>query len=537
MNLHNLKIDIDENLKERVYKYAGFGFSNNLLSGQELNYKSVFEAIDLGTEFKRICRDFELDTDVAAGYIKKYTLHLITKDVINLKYPSKKILMKLKGQEIKGQKITDILDEIFFKIPRDLFDQLSYIDGFFTPDQINQKLENEYDWNSNDDESTLTPESREKWENNKKKVGSFYPLYVKYASRKSRLAQSLVKPFNKITDFDKEFLNKQIHFTRFVKALEQAEFDTSQDVWSFEYNTFLFMLQKIGTYKNIDELDKEYFPVVASFLFVGDIRLKLSLIDAFFKNSSWSYFKNKQSELFQISFIIVPFLKEFITNKLMELIPESVIKSKSSLDNDQNEMKIVDLKKKLYIYQTFKNEKCYCGESLASEFGINTKNELTVTEELKVAWKQIEHASGTINMNFNSFFQKFLNHLAEFDSFLDSYNGEELTLTFKSWIEVGIYEATQEYRDTLVKNKNSSNHSETKDMSDLNFKGKSDEELKKLWVYAEDNRQMHQKKLNKIIGYELGKLGIDVNKIKEISKKYNCSITIEPTNVINKTIW
>lgn len=42
MNLHNLKIDIDDNLKERVYN-AGFGFSNNLLSDQELNYKSLFE--------------------------------------------------------------------------------------------------------------------------------------------------------------------------------------------------------------------------------------------------------------------------------------------------------------------------------------------------------------------------------------------------------------------------------------------------------------------------------------------------------------
>lgn len=522
--MHNLKIEIDESIKEQVYQYAGFGFSNSQLSDKELNYENVFKAIDPGPVFNEICEDIELDTNITSEYIKKYVLHLIVQDVTNLKYPSKRTLKKLKEEEIRGQTIEDIIDEIFFKTPKDLFNTLSYIEeDYFTADQIEAKLYKEYeyvDWNEN----ILTTESKRKWMGNSKKTGSFYRPYVKYATKKSRESQSLVKPFNKITDFDQELLNKQMHFNRFIKALELAEFDPSQDVWSFEYSTFLFMLQKISSYKNIDDLDKEYFPVLASFLIVGDIRFKLLLMDTIFKNDSFSHYKNKLSELFLLSFVIIPFFKDFIEYKLMGLIPESVLKSKSSIDIEYNDMKLVNLKKQLYIYQILKTENCYRGASVASEFGINIKPGLTVTDGVKTAWKHIEQASGTITKEFNNLFQKFLNHLGDFEPLLD----------FKKWVEVGVFEVTQEYR-TVMKNNISS--LETKDLSDFkNFIGKTDDATKKIKLHFEGNRQMNQKKLNKIIGKELAQLGIDINKLKEISRKYNCSITIEPENIINKTI-
>ena len=65
ITLHNLKIEIDENLKEQIYQYAGFKFSNSQLSDQELSYKTVFYAIDPGPEFNRICKVLELDNEVA----------------------------------------------------------------------------------------------------------------------------------------------------------------------------------------------------------------------------------------------------------------------------------------------------------------------------------------------------------------------------------------------------------------------------------------------------------------------------------------
>ncbi|MCA1056959.1 hypothetical protein LCM10_18510 [Rossellomorea aquimaris] len=532
--MHNLKIEIDEILKKQVYKYAGFKFSNSTFLDQELNYEKIFNAIDPGGEFKRLCNDLELDTEVAAQYIKKYVLHLIIQDVIiNLKYPSKKTLMKLTGQEILGQKIEDIIDEIFFNTPRDLFNQLSYIEGFFTSGQIEHKLENEYNWTSFD-ENALMPESREKWKKNSKKVGSFYPLYVKYAPRKSRLAQSLVKPFNKITDFNQELINKQLHFNRFIKALEQVEYNTSQDVWLFEYNTFYLMLRKIGLYENLEDVDEKYFPVLASFLFVGDIRFKLLLIDELFKSESLPHYKNKLSDLFLLSLVIVPFFKEYVKNKLVELISEDLPDYYRRVEDDHAEMKVENLKKQLHIYQILKTQNYYRGEDLLSEFGIDIKSELKVTKGLKIAWKHIEQASGRINKNYNIIFQGFLNHIREFESLSDSNDQEELTKTFKIWLESGIFKTTQEYKNNIIEKNN--NSSETIDLSDFNFIGKIDDERQKIRSKVEGHRHMKQKKLNKNIGEEMAQLGIDVNKLKEISAKYNCSITVEPHKIINKTI-
>jgi hypothetical protein len=415
--------------------------------------------------------------------------------------------------------------------------QLSYIEGFFTSKQIRQKLETEYDWNSIEDEKTLISKSVEKWKRNQKKTGSFYPLYIKYATRKSRLAKSLVKPYQKIKNFNQELLNKQVHFGQFIKALERVKYDTSQDIWSFEYNTHLFMLQKICSYEDIDKLDNMHFLVLASFICVEDIRLKLLLMDTLFKNHSWSHYKNKLPELFLLSYVIVPFLKEFIKDKLMEVIPESVLKATSKTDNKENEMKMISLKKQLYIYQTLKTENCYSGESLISEFGIDIKHRLTVTDGVKEAWKYIDKVSQKINEDPLNVFNKISKHLGQFESFLDLYNKDELTSTFKKWLEVGVFIANQDYIYTMMKTnqKNNDKELEFKSVSDLGFSGKTNDDLMKLSLHTEGKRHVNQKKLNKSIGRELAQLGIDINKLKEISRKYNCSVTIESNNIIYKT--
>ncbi|HDR8065787.1 TPA: hypothetical protein QCY66_004766 [Bacillus cereus] len=532
-----MKIEIDEKLKERVYQYAGFGFSNNLLLDQELNYNNVFKAIDLGPEFNRICKDLELDTDIVAEYIKKYTLHLIIQDVKTLKYPNIRALMKIKNEEIKNQKIEAILNEIFFKTPKDLFNTLSYIEGYFTPKQIEDKLYKEYeyeDWN----ETTLTTESKRKWRENSKKTGSFYQLYVKYATRKSRVAQSLVKHFDKITNYDQELLNKQIHFKRFKKALALAEFDPSQDFWLFEYNTYLLMLQKISSYKELQDLDEKYFPVLASFLIVGDIRLKLLLVETFFNTFSWSHFKNKLSNLVLLSVVIIPFFKEYTKNKLMALITESMLTPERKLiDYDSNDIKLIDITKQLYVYQILKTENCYNGESLASEFRIDVKSEIPVTEGLKKVWKHIGKVRETIDKKYSGLLEDLLYHIEDFEFPQYPYEAEqeELSRTFREWIRVGVFEATKEYKDSIIRS-NIDHNANTSESILKMYSGKIDEEKRNLQLSSYAQWQKRQKELDEIIGEELDQLGIDVDQLKEISEKYNCSIIIEPKNITNKIL-
>ncbi|MED3957657.1 hypothetical protein P4605_10005 [Priestia aryabhattai] len=454
--MHNLNIDIDESLKEQVYQYVGFEFLNSPLLNQELNYENIFKAIDPGSEFRRICNDFELDIDSAVDNVKKYVLYLVIEEIRALKYANKEALMKIKNEEIKNQKIQDLLNEMFFKTPRDLFNTLHYIDGYFTPEQIKSKLDNEYE-SVDLSGKILTAQSKKKWKENSKKTGSFYSLYVKYATRKSRQSKSLVKSFNKITNFNQELLNKQEHFHQFNKSIKVARVDPSLDYWSFEYNTYSLMLQKISQYKALQNLRDEHFPVLASLLVVGDIRLKLSLVETFFDNASWSHLKNNLSNLFVLSIVIIPFFKEYTKNKLMEIVDKTILESNDEL-SDYNKDEMFNLRKQIYIYQILKTKNCYEGENLASEFNINFSAEVEVNEGLIKAWKHIEDAKTTINKNFKKLFKDFLNHL---DDFLLIQNSEEniikqegLSINFGNAVETGIYEAIVGYGESIAGNLN-----------------------------------------------------------------------------------
>ncbi|MCY9165996.1 hypothetical protein [Bacillus atrophaeus] len=168
-------------------------------------------------------------------------------------------------------------------------------------------------------------------------------LYVKHATKKARESRSLVKPYNKIKNFQKELLNKQFHFNQFNKVLEAAVNDKSSDIWLFEYNTYLFMLQKVGQYKELKDLEEVYFPVLASLMIVGDIRLKLLLVETLFNTSSGFNYKNKLSSLFLLSIVIIPFFKEYIKSKLLGILDKvkdlgdnSKFKSYKDLDLKNN---------------------------------------------------------------------------------------------------------------------------------------------------------------------------------------------------------
>ncbi|MCY9165997.1 hypothetical protein [Bacillus atrophaeus] len=181
--MHNLKVEIDENLKEKVYKFAGFEFQTSTLSSQEIHYETILEAMDPGPEFKRICYDLELNPVLAAGYLNKYILHLLTDEIRSYIYKNKNSLMKIKQEEIKGQKIHDILNEISFETSKDLFNTLGSIDGFFSSEQIDDRLYNEYDyedWGA----TRLTADSNRKWKKNAKKLVRFI-LICKTCYKKS----------------------------------------------------------------------------------------------------------------------------------------------------------------------------------------------------------------------------------------------------------------------------------------------------------------------------------------------------------------
>ncbi|WP_339998889.1 hypothetical protein [Priestia aryabhattai] len=471
--LHSLDINIDESLKAQVYQYAGFEFLDSSLLNKELNYENIFKAIDPGSEFRQVCNDLELDIDIAVDHIKKYVLYLVIEEVRTLICANKGALRKIKDEDIKNQKIQDLFNEVFFKTPRDLFNTLSYIDGYFTPEQIESKLDNEY---GNPSEKISTAESQKKWERSSKKTGSFYSLYVRYATRKSRKSRSLVKPFNKITDFNQEILNKKEHFHRFNDSIKVADVDPSLDLWSFDYNTYLFMLQKISGYKELQNLKGEYFPILASLSIVGDIRLKLCLVETLFNTSSWRYWETKISNIFLLSIVIIPFFKEYIKDKLMELVNKSMLETNYVIsDFNKSEVKLHNLRKQMCVYQILKTEHCYEAESLASEFNIDFKSNVEVTDGLINAWKHIENVKSTIDKDFKDLFAIFLDSLLFQHSAADVMKQEELTIDFKDAIAIGVHQATDEYRSLIIKHSNKNNTNISQSILEMHS-GKFDEE-------------------------------------------------------------
>lgn len=541
--MRHKNIEVNDRVKEQIYQYAGFNFSSNLILNQELSYENIYKSLNLGPLFNEICEELWIDSNIASEYIKKYTLHLILQDITDLKFQDRQLLNKIKDEEIGNQRIEYILDEIFYKTPRDLINILGNIKGYFTPQQIDAKLHIEYEF-ENWDEKSLTPSSQKKWMMNSKKPGSFYPLYVKYATRKSTRSEPLVKPYNKINNFKAELMYKQEHFNRFNEALELTDFSPSQDIWSFEYNTYLLMLLKSNNNKNSENVDEKHFPILASFLLVGDIRLKLLLTDTFFKEGFWSNYKHKIPHILLLSFIIIPFFKEFVKKQLMNFALETSPSNNNMIVNiDPPKMKLIDLKKQLYIYQILKTNDCYHGKSLASEFGIDYKSEVIITEGLKKIWKYMDHIRKKLesklkNRSDNGFEHLHLiifEHLEQYELFLelDRADQEGISINIRDCIDFGILEATKWYKENILRNVY--DNIEVKD-DFPELVGNKNDDARKIQLDIQASNIEKQKQFDEFLAKELAQLGITKAQLKAIAKKHNCAIIIEPDHISSKKI-
>lgn len=381
---------LDKTVREKVYETLGFNFVGDKDS---LNSNNLFEAIILGETFESFCEWFELDFSTVEFCIKRYVIHQIYQETSTFTIEEKQMMEVFSEEELLNTTFGDILEEAHFTTPKENLDYFSQeIRFLYSPkiqshEKISKRIYKSLDYcGSNENEFYET------WGKFSKRSGSFFRLYLDSVKcRPNNNPAPINTQPSKIVKIDYFLKSIVEHSHQFIKILSEFDddYNLSEDILEFERNTNILFLLKVSSllkqseyYQSIDENAKDhFFKILSSFIFIDDIQLKLYFTKQFIKIGDFFPFTEGIigfNKLFWLLFIYLPFLKDFISDKLLENIPNKVLKLTSEEAGQINLKRTVSdikrLKKKLFLYQLTKDTACYDIEELSKQ--INDINDV-----------------------------------------------------------------------------------------------------------------------------------------------------------------
>jgi hypothetical protein len=354
--------------EQRQALCAELGFQFNIYDDDEaLTYEKVFRAIELGEIFDEICRSLDLEPLLVKEHVKKYVLHLIFEEAATFCEFEKELIRDYCDEPL----ITTTIGEIFEQVQNELF--------FIESDSFQQYLMSVIDGNKPIKKTSLKKENENYYDPVypfQKRTYTLFPFYFNHFVNKKRP----IKPQSLDKDGSKDFfLDLFVHFDKFKNVLNgyDNKINSTREILEFEKETNIFFLLKVQSILPKEKLinmsskrKDNYFKVLASMSLIEDIRLKLYFIEQFIAEDNEFLFTKSQDgyiRLFWLIFFYIPLLKDFIKNQIKA--PKGTLSVKDLfLDDKEVATQLRRVKKKLLLCYALKNNPCYRGTDLKSEY-------------------------------------------------------------------------------------------------------------------------------------------------------------------------
>lgn len=271
-------------LKKALYGELGFQFN---ISNDELSYEKILKKVKLGSKFNEVCESLDLEPLLVEEYIKKYVLHLILEEAINLSGLEIESISNFSDEPLLDTTIGEILENLatkMFFIESDHFCQyLSEATKKYNFQRSNEKIV----WNKEsylvDGISYCLPFTERSY--------SLFPIY--YNNFVNKIRPIKPRSWDKNIDPENFFSDLKIHYNQFTCLLTgyDSEINPTRDILEFERETDLFFLLKIYSMLPTEKIDKfptdkekrNYLKALTTVSLVEDIRLKLYLAEQMIK--------------------------------------------------------------------------------------------------------------------------------------------------------------------------------------------------------------------------------------------------------------
>jgi hypothetical protein len=453
-DIKNILFDkIYEHIKNTLFSDIYFKFEGSI---RNLSLSNFIDSFHLGSAFIEVCETLELDVNKVKECILKYVFHQLYEESLKLSLEELQVLRDCYDESILNVQLEDILWKEYFHSPD------HYMDYYEKPllamkysasteeyqrekEEIFKKL---FDNIPYSEYLTNDLETNKEWCIASKKSGSFLHIFRYYKRNIEKKAFN--KRPSKFKFVDKEFLtfvNNTVEYLNLLELLEKSQkelydgesFNHSEDLLNYERETGLFFILKCYVLlKNEgikgETVSEEYLKVLSAFSLIDDLNLKLYLARVFIEQGI--YHLSKQDikgfvKLFEIILIYIPFLKDFVKEKIYSMAPPSLAKilGNNNGTNDIEEEKINNIKKKLYLYAVLRKNNCYELKQIKQELDINKLTNLNVIDA--VLFEKLYKKVFKLRREKNDFFED----INEFISSEYARRNDEASNDFAKFIE------------------------------------------------------------------------------------------------------
>ncbi|WP_135554878.1 hypothetical protein [Paenibacillus cymbidii] len=357
--------------KSKQFIYELFGFRLQLQSGVSYSYDNLSNAITFGEVAKKICDTLDIDSTLLFKNAIRSAFQKLSEEAIDLSEAELTIASKYAEETLlEDTTFEDVLTRGFLSdSPQEKQDLINTFKIYFRK-KNGDRL---YDVESKGDDTQWEIEERrieklvnEVYEKNKIIVAKDQ-AYLKKGTALTRFYLEACINYKKpiktpagrivIADF-KPLVGNLQEYGQILK--EVLEDEPTSDLLYFEKETNLFFL--IKAYFDLRELgelatDKKFIKYYSAFSIIGDIELRNLFLTRYIEEARLennSYYKSNFTSqiglcrIFQILYIFIPFLSEFIKE-------QAIIHFKAQPENvtitDSKELEeFLKVKKKLYLY-------------------------------------------------------------------------------------------------------------------------------------------------------------------------------------------
>ena len=374
-----------KSIKEQIYNYFGFEMGNNISC-----YDDLFNSIKLGAKFSEICKYLELDADKLSKYVKKYALHMIYEEVIDISL-EKKILLENYSYLWFSEDNNDDSD-IVEDMSTEYFPDIDYFFEYYSFEYLSDLLNVQFDEsddnklrlmeelrvreelrkeifpqisldgnNKRNDNKSISTDIDQLWHSSSKISGSLYRNIFSWKLKDDDMTLTRQPSFiineNQDKDDSKKFVQNAIEKTDlFLKSLKKQAKNHSitQELLMFERHTNMLFLLDSATVMAVKQYNRNEMKVLSSFILIDDIDIRKCFSSVFFSGNGLSVkfiYGKGYYHFFLLNFMLIPFLIKFIKKKIILFIPPL----RTTDINPDIRGKVIELYKREYVYRLVRN--------------------------------------------------------------------------------------------------------------------------------------------------------------------------------------
>ncbi|MEJ9222243.1 hypothetical protein P4H46_29070 [Paenibacillus glucanolyticus] len=352
--------------KSKQFIYDLFGFRIQLKPGVSYTYDNIINSITIGTVTEKICDRLEIDPILLLKHANRIAFHKLSEEAIDLTEEELTIASKYAEEPIlEDTTFEDVLIRGFLSdFPNEKGYLLDTFKNHFRKKNGDRLNVDDTQWEI--EERRIEKIMDELYEKNKI-IDAMDHVYLKKGTSLTRIyleacinyKKPIKTPAGRIVSADfKPLVANLQEYGQILKEFIGDEF--TSDLLYFEKETNLFFL--IKAYFDLKELgelakDKKFIKYYTAFSIIDDIELRNLFLSKYIyeaRRENNTYYKSDFTSriglcrIFQIIYIVIPFLSEFIKDQVtihFEAQPDKV-----TITDSKELEEFLKVKRQLYLY-------------------------------------------------------------------------------------------------------------------------------------------------------------------------------------------